>query len=136
MRCMEASTLALTKSRRASCVVSGTQTGVRSPCRWRIASFSESRRSVLIRSPSLRGIIDGAATVHTSPETDPSAADDDGSAGGAKKHGRSPEPTKPETSTVAGEWISSEITRAWAKIQPPLAKLDLRPYLFVAKDRK
>jgi len=76
------------------------------------------------------------ATVHTSPETDPSAADDDGSAGGAKKHGRSPEPTKPETSTVAGEWISSEITRAWAKIQPPLAKLDLRPYLFVAKDRK
>jgi hypothetical protein len=32
---------------------------VRSPERCRIASFSESRLSVLIRSPGLRGIIDG-----------------------------------------------------------------------------
>lgn len=34
------------------------------------------------------------------------------------------------------EWKSSDSIRAWAKLDPPLAILDLRPYLFVTKDRK
>jgi hypothetical protein len=48
---------------RSARVRSGTHTGARSPERCRIVSFSESRRSVWMRSPGLRGIIDGAATV-------------------------------------------------------------------------
>ena len=34
------------------------------------------------------------------------------------------------------EWRASEVIRAWARLSPPLAALDLRPYLFVSKDRK
>jgi len=34
------------------------------------------------------------------------------------------------------EWLASPATIAWAAVQPLLANEDLRPYLFVAKDRK
>lgn len=34
------------------------------------------------------------------------------------------------------EWLSSQAIRAWASIQTPIGNEDLRPYLFVAKDRK
>jgi len=34
------------------------------------------------------------------------------------------------------EWLSSQAIRAWAQIPPAIATFDLRPYLFVAKDRK
>jgi predicted KAP-like P-loop ATPase len=34
------------------------------------------------------------------------------------------------------EWFSSAQIRAWAQIKPALGGIDLRPYLFVAKDRK
>jgi hypothetical protein len=34
------------------------------------------------------------------------------------------------------EWLSSPQIRAWAQIQPALGGVDLRPYLFVTKDRK
>jgi predicted KAP-like P-loop ATPase len=37
---------------------------------------------------------------------------------------------------VLEEWMSSPAVREWAQVQPPLAGIDLRPYLFVAKDRK
>jgi len=43
---------------------------------------------------------------------------------------------KPQESALAGEWLSSKPIRAWAAIAPSLADVDLRPYLFVAKDRK
>jgi predicted KAP-like P-loop ATPase len=33
-------------------------------------------------------------------------------------------------------WSSSESIRSWAALDPQLADVDLRPYLFVAKDRK
>jgi predicted KAP-like P-loop ATPase len=39
-------------------------------------------------------------------------------------------------SPMLSEWLSSQPILAWAKVQPPLANLDLRPYLFVTKDRK
>lgn len=35
-----------------------------------------------------------------------------------------------------GEWLSSEAVKSWARIAPTLGGIDLRPYLFVAKDRK
>ena len=34
------------------------------------------------------------------------------------------------------EWTSSPAVRSWAQIEPSIGALDLRPYLFVAKDRK
>lgn len=34
------------------------------------------------------------------------------------------------------EWLASEEARAWARVQPPLGGVDLRPYLFVTRDRK
>jgi hypothetical protein len=37
---------------------------------------------------------------------------------------------------VVTEWLSSSQFRAWAQIKPALAEVDLRPYLFVTKDRK
>jgi hypothetical protein len=37
---------------------------------------------------------------------------------------------------VLTEWKSSETIRDWARIRPSLAGVDLRPYLFVAKDKK
>jgi hypothetical protein len=40
-----------------------------------------------------------------------------------------------EGSLVAG-WVDSEVMREWASLEPKLATTDLRPYLFVAKDRK
>jgi hypothetical protein len=37
---------------------------------------------------------------------------------------------------ILDEWLSSPSVCEWARVQPPLAGIDLRPYLFVAKDRK
>lgn len=39
-------------------------------------------------------------------------------------------------SAVLAEWRSSETIRDWARVQPFLTGVDLRPYLFVAKDKK
>jgi hypothetical protein len=47
----------------------------------------------------------------------------------------SKEDTKPPSAQLS-EWMSSEFVRAWAKIEPSIGSADLRPYLFVAKDRK
>ncbi|EKD63018.1 MAG: KAP P-loop [uncultured bacterium] len=45
--------------------------------------------------------------------------------------------TKEESiSAEAQGWISSEYIQSWAAVQPQLGDIDLRPYLFVAKDRK
>lgn len=37
---------------------------------------------------------------------------------------------------VLNEWKSSETVRDWARLSPKLSGLDLRPYLFVTKDKK
>lgn len=39
-------------------------------------------------------------------------------------------------SGLVAEWLSSPQIRTWARIKPALATVDLRPYLFVTKDRK
>lgn len=46
------------------------------------------------------------------------------------------EPVKPYESGLMSEWLSSPAVRAWAAVQPVIGAEDLRPYLFVAKDRK
>ncbi|MBR1130946.1 Qat anti-phage system ATPase QatA [Bradyrhizobium iriomotense] len=42
---------------------------------------------------------------------------------------------QPESALLA-EWLASPQIRAWAQVGPSLAGKDLRPYLFVTKDRK
>jgi hypothetical protein len=49
---------------------------------------------------------------------------------------RQPEVAKPSDGAAPGEWLASPAIRAWAAVQPALGTDDLRPYLFVAKDRK
>jgi hypothetical protein len=46
------------------------------------------------------------------------------------------EVVKPAESAQVSEWVSSKGIQAWARIVPEIGALDLRPYLFVAKDRK
>src|ERR1700722_4060336 len=46
------------------------------------------------------------------------------------------EAAKPADSVQLTEWISSPAVRSWAQIEPSIGLTDLRPYLFVAKDRK
>lgn len=43
--------------------------------------------------------------------------------------------SEPE-SAVLSEWKSSDTVRHWARVQPLLSGIDLRPYLFVTKDKK
>ena len=37
---------------------------------------------------------------------------------------------------ILTEWKAADAIRAWARLSPALAEVDLRPYLFVTKDRK
>jgi hypothetical protein len=83
------------------------------------------------------------------------AADDRPKADGDRaaapeKDGTGSEPVKPpvpkatpklqavagEASAQLAEWLSSPVIRAWAGVQPLVGEEDLRPYLFIAKDRK
>lgn len=54
---------------------------------------------------------------------------------GSDKKGDVAPPKKPDSEPVT-EWRGSEAIRAWAKLTPSLVNVDLRPYLFVTKDRK
>ena len=55
------------RSRIASCAASGTQTAVSRPPRCKTARLAASRLSFFCRSPLLRGIIEGATTMQSSP---------------------------------------------------------------------
>ena len=43
---------------------------------------------------------------------------------------------KIEDGSLASGWMDSETMQEWAGLEPKLSGVDLRPYLFVAKDRK
>ena len=60
------------------------------------------------------------------------AGDKDGEPKGQKAS----EPPPAPDSTVLTEWKSLETVRDWAHLSPKLSGLDLRPYLFVTKDKK
>jgi hypothetical protein len=47
-----------------------------------------------------------------------------------------PQGLKSGESALVTEWLASKSILAWSKIAPKLADVDLRPYVFVAKDRK
>jgi predicted KAP-like P-loop ATPase len=46
------------------------------------------------------------------------------------------EVVKSETSPLVSEWLTSPIAIDWARLSPSLGNVDLRPYLFVSRDRK
>jgi predicted KAP-like P-loop ATPase len=46
------------------------------------------------------------------------------------------EAVKPTESALLSEWLSSPAIKAWAAVPSAIGGEDLRPYLFVAKDRK
>lgn len=55
----------------------------------------------------------------------------------ARKGSKPTEAAAPEPeSAVLTEWKSSDTVRDWALVQPLLSGIDLRPYLFVTKDKK
>jgi hypothetical protein len=47
-----------------------------------------------------------------------------------------PEKTAFQPTSRLREWLTSPGIRSWAQVQPAIGDLDLRPYLFIAKDRK
>lgn len=55
--------------------------------------------------------------------------------GGAKKP-TARKPVAPPPNPVLAQWQTSDVIKAWAKLQPSIGDIDLRPYLFVTKDRK
>jgi len=52
------------------------------------------------------------------------------------KEKKAPEPAAVTESTVLSEWKTSGVVRDWARLVPRLSDTDLRPYLFVTKDKK
>lgn len=71
-----------------------------------------------------------------------SAATETPSAGSGKKAATAKEVAAGDTpkanaeSAVLTEWLVWPQALSWARLQPALGEVDLRPYLFVAKDRK
>lgn len=58
-------------------------------------------------------------------------------AGDARKGPKAIDAVTPASeNAVLAEWQSSDTVRDWARVQPLLSGIDLRPYLFVTKDKK
>lgn len=55
---------------------------------------------------------------------------------GERKGQKSAEPASVPDNPVLAEWKSSETVCDWASLSPKLSGIDLRPYLFVTKDKK
>lgn len=64
------------------------------------------------------------------------AADGNESQAGAGKRQAAAESAPALDSAVLTEWKSSDTVCNWARLSPKLAGIDLRPYLFVTKDKK
>lgn len=56
--------------------------------------------------------------------------------GGDGKASPKLEVVKSTESAMLGEWLSSPAIKSWAAVEPAVGGEDLRPYLFVTKDRK
>lgn len=54
----------------------------------------------------------------------------------SKEPPKEEQPAKPHETAFLNQWLASEQAIAWARVQPPIAGEDLRPYLFVAKDKR
>lgn len=89
-----------------------------------------------------KGHCDDLAVLEAAPKEEdaesPSATrpEPKGKAAGDGKSAPRPMTAKPPESATVVEWLSSQPIQSWARIRPALTGVDLRPYLFVAKDRK
>lgn len=78
--------------------------------------------------------LEAAATEPPEPPKTPAKKPTSEKNGGAKAPKL--EVIKSQDSAQLGEWLSSRAIKSWATVQPAVGGEDLRPYLFVAKDRK
>ena len=77
-----------------------------------------------------KGVCEGLAALET-------ATADETDTGKKPKAGKGADaPSEAGETALVTEWLASPQIRAWAKIKPALGGVDLRPYLFVTKDRK
>jgi KAP family P-loop domain len=83
------------------------------------------------------GICADLAALEGGAKTEQKAADEKPSRAKAalKSEPARSESAKPASAHLS-EWLASEAVRSWARIEPAVGGSDLRPYLFVAKDRK
>ena len=87
------------------------------------------------RCPDLAAL-EMATSGKESPEPKQTTAAKPAKPSKSEKMAPTPEPVKPPESTLLNEWLSSPGIKAWAAVPVALSNLDLRPYLFIAKDRK
>lgn len=78
-----------------------------------------------------QGRCEDLAALEADVRTDKSEADKKSKVSGSAKA-----PAKSADSPTLAEWKGAEAIRSWAAMPPELGQLDLRPYLFVTKDRK
>lgn len=82
------------------------------------------------------GVCESLAPLESSTVSATSDATSAAAKSGRKEPERADQAAGAAESPMLSEWLSSKPILAWAKVQPPLANLDLRPYLFITKDRK
>ncbi|MBB5465957.1 hypothetical protein HDG32_002064 [Paraburkholderia sp. CI2] len=86
-----------------------------------------------------KGLCEDLEMLEKSLAGDGASAKSDGKAvaGDARKGPKAMEAaTSAPENAVLAEWKSSDTVRDWARVQPLLSGIDLRPYLFVTKDKK
>jgi hypothetical protein len=81
-----------------------------------------------------KGACDDLAALERATAEEPTPAKK-ATQGGKSDKGVEAAPDASESALLT-EWLSSSPIRSWAQIKPALAGIDLRPYLFVTKDRK
>lgn len=82
-------------------------------------------------APHPEGRCDDLAALEGAVSEGPKARAD-----GSKTRAKGADEPEVRESQALAEWKAAESIRAWAKLSPKLGQIDLRPYLFVAKDRK
>ena len=80
--------------------------------------------------------LEAAATTKEDGKPKAKPAKSAGKDGDAAKPAPKLEAVKTTESALLGEWLSSPAIKAWATVPTMIGDEDLRPYLFVAKDRK
>lgn len=82
------------------------------------------------------GALETEAAAELHPAT-PTTKTPKGKTADEEKESPKTEPAKQSAESVLlSEWMATPQVRAWARVKPALASVDLRPYLFVSKDRK
>lgn len=93
--------------------------------------FYEQIASMAMGAPD--GKVEALATFEARAVSRPVDAGDE--AGSVSKKAK-PKDTKSDCEEVVGKWSEEEWLMRWARIAPRLGDIDLRPYVFVARDRR